>query len=345
MKIAKYKSLIPQNTAPYEASAIGVYDTDNNKVGEFALQNLRVPKLGEKLYSFGALADIHLQYSTAQEDFQRALTYLNETEDVEFTCICGDLTDNAEDTDFQTYVSYINTYSPNTPVYEVTGNHDCYNTQLSFDSMKKYTGHDLYYSFTKGNDVFIMFGMWYWYNGNGTQKPFSHEALQWLYETLEANRNKRCIVFQHALRFDGSGKPYSANPTGDILGYCDEGKVFMSLMEHYKNVIWFHGHSHTKFECQEDCSYANYDRMHGCRSVHIPSLAVPRDYANDEYVTMYADSEGYVVDVYNKHIVLRGRDFVKEKFLPIATYCIETTLQNIEVDTYKDKYGIITTNA
>ena len=57
----------------------------------------------------------------------------------------------------------------------------------------------------------------------------------------------------------------------------------------------------------------------------------------------YAESEGYIVDMYENHIVLRGRDFVKEKFLPIATYCIDTTLQNIEAKTYTDSTGTITT--
>ena len=344
MKIAKYEKLIQENVAPYNATKIGVYNAKTNKrLGDFGLQNLRLPNLGEKLYSFGALSDIHLQYSTAQEDFQRALTYLNETEDVAFTCICGDLTDNGEDTDFETYVEYVNTYSPDTPVYECTGNHDAYDNMIGFDKMHPYTGHDLYYTFTQGNDVFIMFGT-QWYDTTGQLiQPFSQESLQWLYETLEANRNKRVFLFQHYLRFDGSGKPYSPNPTGDVLSYCTEGTVFKSLTEHYTNVIWLHGHSHTKFECQEDCSYANYDRMHGCHSVHIPSLAVPRDYENDAYVTKYAESEGYVVDVYENHIVLRGRDFVKGEFLPIAQYCLDTTLQTIEANTYNDSTGTITT--
>ena len=342
MKVSNYKSLIPQNIAPYNAKKIGVYNANTNtRVGGFGLQNLRPPRLGQKLYSFGALSDIHLQYSTAQEDFQRALTFLNETEDVEFTCICGDLTDNGEDADFETYVEYINTYSPNTPVYECTGNHDAYDNMIGFDKMKPYTGHDLYYTFTQGDDVFIMFGT-QWYDTTGQLlQPFSQESLQWLYEKLEANRNKRVILFQHYLRFDGSGAPFDAPLTGKVLEYCTEGTVFKSLMEHYKNVIWFHGHSHTKFELQEGCSYANYDRMHGCHSVHIPSLAVPRDYANDAYVSNYAESEGYVVDVYQNHIVLRGRDFVKGEFLPIATYCLDTTLQTIEPNTVTDSTGII----
>jgi predicted phosphodiesterase len=301
-----------------------------------------MPTLENKLYSFGAVSDIHLQYDTAHADFQRALTYFNETADVAFTCVCGDLTDNGQAADFQEYAQCVSDYSSNTPVYECTGNHDCYNTVLSLDSMQQYTGHNLYYTFTKENDVFIMFGMQYWDTAGGKQIPFSQEALQWLYETLETNRNKRCIVFQHCLRFDGSGKPYSPNMTGDLLNNT-QGTVFKSLMQHYKNVIWFHGHSHMKFACQEDCSYANYDRMFGCHSVHIPSLAVPREYAENEYSQLYAESEGYVVDVYENHIVLKGRDFAKGKFLPIATYCIDTTLQEIPPNTYTDSTGTIRT--
>jgi hypothetical protein len=342
MKISTYESLISQNVAPYKATKIGVYNSSGKRVGGFGLQNLRQHGLGKKLYSFGALSDVHLQYDTAQADFQKALTYLNETEDVAFTCVCGDLTSSGTATELQTYADYVNTYSADTPVYEVTGNHDAHLQTLSFDSMKEYTGHDLYYSFTQGNDVFIMFGMTQANLNETVTTPFSQASLQWLYETLETNRNKRCFVFQHVLRFDGSGKPYSKNPTGNLLNNT-QGSVFCSLMEHYKNVIWFHGHSHTKFDCQVDCDYANYDRMFGCHSVHIPSLAMPRDYEEDAYVSKYAESEGYVVDVYENHIVLRGRDFVSEKFLPIATYCIDTTLQTIPANAFTDSTGTITT--
>ena len=337
--MAKYDKFIPENKAPQNDDLIYVY-SNGIKIGKIKVGNMKMPPIGEKLYSFGALSDIHLQYSTAQEDFQRALTYLNNTEDVKFTCICGDLTDNGEIADFQEYAEYVNTYSEDTPVYEVTGNHDVQTTQASFDFLKPYTGHNLYYSFTQGDDVFIMFGMTAWLGVTG--ETFSQESLQWLYETLEDNRNKRCIVFQHVLRFDGSGKPYSLAMTGDLLN-CTSGKVFVSLMEHYKNVIWFHGHSHMKYNCQEDCSYANYDNFFGCKSIHIPSLAVPRDYINGEYAYMYAQSEGYVVDVYRNHIVLRGRDFVVEKFLPIATYCLDTTTINIPANTFTDSTGTIMT--
>ena len=104
-------------------------------------------------------------------------------------------------------------------------------------------------------------------------------------------------------------------------------------MEHYKNVIWFHGHSHFRFNMQtKDCKYSNVDKSDGYWSVHIPSIAVPREDADRDGTTEYyeAGSEGYVIDVYKKGIHLRGRDFVKEEFLPIASYWLDTTLKTVE---------------
>ena len=79
------------------------------------------------------------------------------------------------------------------------------------------------------------------------------------------------------------------------------------------------------FDSQEDNPKANYDRNFTCHSVHIPSLSMPREYENSAYVGKSAESEGYVVDVYENYLVLRGRDFAKEKFLPLANYIIKTT--------------------
>ena len=266
-------------------------------------------------------------------------------ENVNFTCIAGDLTNEGTTEQLQAYGDYVKAYSPNTPVYEVTGNHELQSrsSEAPFDFLIPYTGHSLYYSFTQGNDVFIMFGMSGWYSYTQSS-VFSVASLQWLYETLESNRNKRCIVFQHCPNFQGSGNPYTPVPTSDLLS-TGTGPVFKSLMEHYTNVIWFHGHTHISFEAQKDCSYANYDRMFGCQSVHIPSTMAIKT-INSEGNGYNGDSSkgmGYIVDVYENCIVLRGRDFVNEKFLPIATYCLDTTLQTIEANTYTDGTGTIVT--
>jgi hypothetical protein len=66
---------IALNKAPNTAYQIGVYSKAGKKKGYIPLGNLVLPSdLGRKLYSFGALSDIHLYAGDADTDFQRALT-------------------------------------------------------------------------------------------------------------------------------------------------------------------------------------------------------------------------------------------------------------------------------
>lgn len=339
--MAQFKDFINENVAPLNVRRIGVYNQKGNRVGFIPLGNLTLPAdIGAKMYSFGAVSDIHLQYDTAQSDFIKALSYLNETEDVAFTCICGDLTVNGTDAELSQYKNYVDTYSADTPVYAVFGNHDTY--QGLFNNTEKYTGFPLNFTFTQGDDVFLMVGNISGYSGDiGTL--FSQETLQWLYEQLEANRNKRCFLFEHILSAKGSGDGYNVYPHTKLSGV--EATVFESLISHYKNVVWFHGHSHMKFALQSGSDIANYDKVFGTHSIHIPSLSVPRDINSSitGYQTIYSDSEGYVVDVYKNGIHLRGRDFAKDEFLPIASYFLDTTLKEVGANTYVDTTGTINT--
>lgn len=337
--MAQYTDFIAENVAPKNVKRVGVYLKGKRLFG-IPIGHLALSTAGDKLYSFGALADIHLQHDTAQSDFRRALTYLNETEDVEFTCIAGDLTSNGLPEELQVYKEYVEAYSPNKPVYAISGNHEANNYNDIVNLMEEYTGYPLYYSFNHGDDVFIMVGC----RGSWEGGLFTTEELQWLYETLETNRNKRCFVFHHVRPEDGCGNTFGIY-NYDIWGGT-EATVFESLMHHYKNAHQFHGHSHLKFYLQYGSDIANIDHIFGGWSIHIPSLAVPRDGdvtgANSRQ-DIYADSEGYVVDVYENGIHLRGRDFVKGEFLPIASYWLDTTLQTIPAGTYTDSTGTIKT--
>lgn len=324
----QYSSLIPQNVALPNTRRIGVYDKNGNRVGQIPLGNLTPPNQARKLYSFGALSDVHIVYQTAADDFKQALTYLNDNEDVAFTCICGDLTDDGTEEQLAQYKAVVDSHSPDTPVYAIAGNHE-FPKYVSNSYLEKYTGHPLYYLFEHGNDVFIMCGFWFASNG----EIFSTEELQWLKDTLEANRNKRCFVFEHVFPWGDCGNALGAYPSGDLFTGT-MGTTFQNLLKHYKNTVFFHGHSHFKFYLQEQDEKANYSDALGYRSVHIPSLSVPRDIIGDNEPFVYADSEGYVVDVYENGIHLRGRDFVKGEFIPIASYWIDTTLQTVAAGTF-----------
>lgn len=345
-----YKHFIPQNTAPNGAKSIGVYGSNGNKVCSIPLGRM-TPPAKKKLYSFGLVSDIHLYPNvsvawTPETKFDNALTYF-ESKGCDFCAHCGDIsqtglfnegdTVNMDARQFAKYKEICDKHS--IPVYGICGNHESYVVPIknNLAELKAYTGTDLHCSVAQGNDLFIFLGQ---PQGN---TPMTDEALQWLYETLEANRNKRCFIFVHPHL--SSGNPlgaYSSNPIFTWWG--TKTTAFKNLLNHYKNTILFHGHSHTMFECQEVDSEANYSTKDGFKSVHVPSLGRPRivvngvlgDYGN-------ADSQGYIVDVYDDCIVLNGMDLINNEYIPLGIYKIDTTLQNIEANTFSDSTGIITT--
>ena len=341
MNISKYEDFIPQNIATKGARKIGVYKGDTRK-GGFGLSNLSMPYIGKMLYGFGAISDVHIQRTTAKDDFQRALTHFNGNDDIHFVCVCGDLTESGYAEQLAEYKQCVDTYATK-PIYAISGNHETYGGLDIPSVIETYTGKPFYYSFEQGNDVFVMLGI------KSEDTLFTDSEIQWLYNTLETNRNKRCFVFQHI--FNGKEKEaVCGNAYGLYHNYCwsnaKQTTIFESLMEHYKNVVWFHGHSHLRFNLQsKNCTYANIDNSSGYWSVHIPSISVPREDADGDGTTEYytEGSEGYEVEVYENHIILRGRDFVGESYIPIAQYCLDTTLKTIAPNTFTDSTGTIKT--
>ena len=171
------------------------------------------------------------------------------------------------------------------------------------------------------------------------------EEVKWLQETLEANRDKRCFVFEHLTLSDDSGNP------NDIHNAYWLGlePTLVGVMQHYKNAMLFHGHSHLYLEEQFNFSYANYSTKKGFRSVHIPSSSGNRITVNGAFELNSSGSKvnrpelrsGYIADVYENAVVLRGYNFHEKAFVPIAQYCIDTTLKTVEADTFTDCTGIL----
>lgn len=297
------------------------------------------------LYSFGALSDLHIQYETGEDDFNRALSYLEGN--VAFACICGDLVSYASEDNMDLYKLYAHTYKERLMLYECAGNHETYpelgvGGDLDTDLWTSATGKEPYYYVEHGDDVFIFLSL-------KSERPadlFVDGGLEWLRQILEANRNRRCFVFQHVQDpADDSADP--SHCYSNILNGTS-GAEFLKLLRHYKNTVWFHGHTHLTFGAEQ---YPVNEKL-GYRSVHIPSLQGPRFYdeTTDSLMNYYYDengnqvwgavlAEGYIVDVYANKIVLRGIDFTGESVDDVTPfddeiYVLDTTLQTIEANTY-----------
>ena len=315
--MTQYSHLIQKNVAVKGAMRIGVYNKNGNRVGQIPLGNLTPPDPAKKLYSFGVLSDVHIGQQTSTEDFTEALKYLSSETD--FICISGDLIHNSNSQTSE-YKTLVDTYAT-VPVYACAGNHDGAYVSNVETTITSYTGYNLYYYITHGDDVFVFVGC----KSDTAGSLFTSAELTWLANTLEANKSKRVFLFQHVRPEDGCGNALGVY-TYDIWGGSEQ-TTFESLLRKYPNIVFFHGHSHLKFDLQKYADNANIDRNFGCWSVHTPSITVPRSpvsAVDPTRVELYAESEGYVVDVYEEGIHLRGRDFVKGEFLPIASYWLET---------------------
>jgi hypothetical protein len=189
-----------------------------------------------------------------------------------------------------------------------------------------YDGGNIQNNSLGDNDVFIMtsivegWGLWL---GNGTG------GIEWLRTTLEANKNKRCFLFQHLRPKDACGNAYNIGSMGeadDEIWAGEQSVIFEELLKQYRNVIYFHGHTHADLNLQTRDNLANIDERYGKYSIHVSSAYSPRKLKDDGSGREAQDkkSEAYLMDVYENHIVLRGMEFVNGVaiHIPEAQYCL-----------------------
>lgn len=353
---SSYNDFNELNVAPNEAKKIiAIKQSTQEKVDEVVLNNtllLSSKNLGNKLYSVGLLSDIHVDGNgdgdnkdTAQSvtDFQRALTYFKDVENVAFTAICGDLTYYGYELDYSKYKEIVADY-PNMIIKTLRGNHECYeNGETNHnDSNTLYTTKigSLYYEYVHNNDVFLFLGM----NKESSTNPFSSDEIEFLKTKLATYKNQRVFLFVHYY-YGEVGNINGIAKHSQISDTAGTGKQFIDLMKHYKNVIYFNGHTHLDYRLQKYGANANIQKRTDtmCHRVHISSCSKPRISSTGlaQSAQVYAaGSQGCVMDVYQNAVVFRGRDFETSKMLPIAIYCLDTTpIQISEYVEETDKLG------
>lgn len=323
----KTYEFISTNIIPKEATRIVAMKNGVIK----ATYNITSNKLNtdNKLYSIGLLSDIHIDVtddeSNSVSDFQNALSRFK-TENVTAICCSGDTVVDGTQAEVEKFIEVKN--STTIPMYIARGNHDCRNYSVANWNLVEPNG--VYFEKEIGGDIYLFMGM---KAESYNLDLFSTDQLNWLKERLEYYKNRRVFLFEHVF-IEPTGNInglYPYNSMGNVEG--QPGKIFRNLMAKYRNVILFTGHSHLEFILQRLGDNANCSERTDslCHRVHIPSCAKPR--ANDvstedvkeNTYTNYGSSEGYVMDVYQDYIILKGINFVDNKYLPFAQYRINTT--------------------
>lgn len=350
--IGQYKGFIPENVAPKNVNTISIYNSENVKKASMGVPEFMKYPTGTPLYSFGVMADIHIAENTdgntyAVDDFDYALSYLK-TKGAKMACIAGDLTTlgfyddngNLYTNQFALYKQIKDKYADsNFKVYAITGNHESYNAHPitdNLDKLEEYTGCPLYYSVMQGDDVFLFAGQ-----PSGTVF-LNSEEIQWLQQQLTTYADKRCFLFVHPYITNDSGDTLNTHSLGlgggggDIFGYMSQANktAFLTALRTHGNITVFHGHSHFKFECQNDDKTTNYTNKNGFHSVHVPSTSVPRiityNGTEPQMTGVYGGAQFYYVEVFSDSIVLNGVDIGLEnssrtpKLIPQGIIKIDT---------------------
>ena len=340
--------LMEYNAIPSDATRL-VAIKNNTIVASFSIPS---SKLSSDTfdYVFNGFSDAHRQYETAEQDIAKMLTISKNDADVVGSFGSGDLTANGTESECAEWLATVEANRGTKPVYTSNGNHEAKNTSAicytNPNGLRKYLDTDwedetepYFYKEVEG-DIFVFMPIFInASNWNSSNTLFPSNALDWLEELLETYRNQRVFLFAHVPpKWDVNGIKiggiYSGFATGNGAYYHDawgdnktDRNKFLALLDHYKNVIWFSGHSHIKYEYQKMWESLNVLQYKGgARFVHLSSLSVPRDIMDGSITDqIYAEAEFTRVEVYDDYIRLRSYNLATDKYYGLCEYIIDTT--------------------
>ena len=275
-------------------------------------------KCGAKKIKFAVLSDIHIYTDTTKSAnvcFTNALNNIKNMGDVDFIAITGDIVRYDFANEITTYKNTIS--SCTIPIYEVAGNHDATtgDSGLNLTAWKNATGQDPHYEIINNNEVFLFLSQRYWDGAN----LLSDEDKTWLNQKLEEYKTKpRVFLFFHQYLGNCEGFGLRNGTVNNSVLTDDLETYFTNIASEYKNVIWFSGHSHTRFRYATDYPNVLAYNKNGefCTMIHTPSLVDTNEY---HVVTVYdnlVEIQGYIgnlkADAYNVYFTVDNYDYIEK---------------------------------
>lgn len=275
-------------------------------------------KCGSRKIRFGVLSDIHLYTDTtkgANVCFANALNNIKNMGNVDFIAITGDIVRYDFTNEIEVYKNAISNCT--IPIYEVAGNHDATtgDSGLNLTAWKNATGQDPHYEIVNNNEVFLFLSQRYW---DGTNL-LSSEDKTWLEEKLESYKTKsRVFLFFH--QYLGNCEGFGLrNGTVNNSALTDALETyFTNIASEYKNIIWFSGHSHTRFRYQDDYPNVLAYNKDGeyCTMIHVPSLADTNEYYIVDVYENLVEIQGYIgtqkADTYKVYFTIDNYNYIEE---------------------------------
>lgn len=340
-------SIGDNNTVPAQAKTALIY-TYSQRFGEcltpyrIDLPSVTLPETGKVLAEFQVVSDLHIGLSDVASDrFVAMLSDVAKNSPNSLGIIAvGDLVDAADPEYYALVNSLYASVSGAPALWRGVGHHE-YLTKgtyeydadahtsnlLSFLAETKLpngkTPDKQYYSYTLGGQTFVFIGADSYENGNAV---YSEQQLTWLDNTLKASDSQKPVfVFMH------EPLPDTVSGSSYLQGY---GHVYnfisvKNVLDKYSNAYVFSGHTHWTLEALNTVKSIPSGPTHfNCGAV----ASLWNDVGGSGYEV--DGSQGYYVTVYEKAILVRGRDFVTGQWLPESNFLI-STVQNKPIETEK----------
>lgn len=247
--------------------------------------------------------------------FLGAAKDLRNAEDLDAMLVAGDIAENGLAVEYQLFYDELSDLGLRYIACE--GNHDI-RLRLYSQSLARFNGwvnalngdsdaDSFHHSEEVNGYKFIIVGS---DRTEFEENYISPEQLEWLDKELDAQDGKLTFVMVHQPLKLTHGLPDVWNSPFDSAGSIgDQSNEVKEILLSHKNVIFVTGHEHTGFGQYTYERISDGDRYFD--SVNVPSLCVNnKDGDNNDH------GIGFIVEVYDNHVLFKARDMLNGKWLP-----------------------------
>lgn len=205
------------------------------------------------------------------------------------------------------FYNAVRSVNPSDNQFVITGNHDLGLGERDYEASckdfiannKLYLGNDIdkiyYYKIVNGCYIIALASE----DETAQGLEMSDEQLEWLKGVLEEAKaaDAPIIVLNHFPVYSITGE--------DSDGVPREYRDLAFILNQYDKLLFLHGHYHNEL------APGNFYNWWGVDCINLPRVT--------EYFD-YEPGDGVVIEVYNDHFLVRGRDFVKGEWLDGLVY-------------------------
>ncbi len=283
---------------------------------------------GEPIAKLQVVSDTHVQAlnSLYTQHFKGML------EDIAITApdslgvfVVGDTVDNGFTSQYEKFMEVYNSVEGAPPIFMGIGNHETWGDAKTYDALVElFTSYATLPDGTHPESInydFWLNGYHFIFLGNdefSSTAYFYEDTLNWLDETLAENRDitRPTFVFLH--------QSISNTVAGGLAGQGWSGvgteSALRAVLQKYPEVMFWNGHSHWVLNSYGTMYERDVNLPTAFNTAAVAYLSTSYDRIGSEDVR---GSEGYYVEIYEDKVLVRGRDFENNQWLPSAYFFVD----------------------